>query len=263
MWSIVKWKEFNIKRDNWDLFYSAVPASWVKFENEKLVLFWPLYSSVQKDRKEGNPIKGSADQFPCTVLASGYLKFEDAQKGEKIWHDKEKNNFNLTTDYSDTENVETVPTKMQNIPGCTKNIVNFNEQASLLLLKSTSTIPEASNSSDSVLNPQMFEPHKSIVNLNDLDLSSEFQKITVTPECSPGHGSNYGHVLPVNSMESCNACEHFMIFCDKSYRFFLLRSFNSRRNKKHFRSPSCPKCEDCRPSIHDRGANGVFKTFNS
>ncbi|KAL5288829.1 hypothetical protein ACFFRR_009186 [Megaselia abdita] len=61
-----------------------------------------MYASAQKDRKEGNPIKGPTDDAICTILSSGFDNFESAQRSEKKWFESERSK-SLTTDLSETD----------------------------------------------------------------------------------------------------------------------------------------------------------------
>lgn len=104
MWLIAKWKEFNKQKAIWEVFYSAVPESWVDKTSNEPMLMWPMYSSGQKDRREGNPITGEAEKAPCIILARGFKCFDEANKAEKKWYDSEKNKSDLTTEDSETDN---------------------------------------------------------------------------------------------------------------------------------------------------------------
>lgn len=100
MWLIVKWKEFSKRKEMWEVYYSAVPESWIKdISSPTPILMWPLFQTP-KDRKAGNPIKGETSDAPCTILASGFTRFEDAQQAEKKWYDSQKNKDGLTTENS-------------------------------------------------------------------------------------------------------------------------------------------------------------------
>lgn len=106
MWLVAKWKIYNEKDTNWDVFYCAIPESWVKYEGSRSILMWPLYSSVQRDRKEGAAIRGKVEENDSVVLKSGFHDFEEASKAEQSYYNTERDKQNLTTDYETDINEE-------------------------------------------------------------------------------------------------------------------------------------------------------------
>lgn len=105
MWLVAKWRVLNTKSNDWDVYYCAVPETWIRIEDSRTILLWPKYPSGLKDRKEGNPIIGKAEENECQILESGFETFLAAQECEKKYFEKDQHKAELTTDFdTDTEN---------------------------------------------------------------------------------------------------------------------------------------------------------------
>lgn len=101
MWSVVKWRKWDMKDERWDYYYSTVPNSWIQGkDSSKPILLWPTANKniIEKLRKQGLPFSGPTEENSCKIIATGFDNFLQAIAEEIEIHRLEKDILEVTTD---------------------------------------------------------------------------------------------------------------------------------------------------------------------
>lgn len=111
MWSVIKWKRWDLKKERWDVFYNSVPESWIRGSDcGKPILLWPTATkaTIEKLRKSGSSYAGNTEEIHCKVLAKNIADFTEATATEIRLFEEEKSNEEITSDMEDSDVSEVV-----------------------------------------------------------------------------------------------------------------------------------------------------------
>lgn len=102
-WFVVEFKEINEKTNEVNVFYNAVPDSWIKF-GKKPTLSWSLALSCSKDIMLGLPPKAPIVSYDCKLVSGEFENFKEAHAKEiKIFNEKREKSDLTTTEMESEE----------------------------------------------------------------------------------------------------------------------------------------------------------------
>lgn len=101
-WFVVEFKTLNKKSEEVEVFYNAVPESWVQL-GKKPIVKWSNATSCSRDIMLGLPPKNPISEYPCKLLSGEINTFKEANsKAIEIFQEK-KDKLELTTTEMESE----------------------------------------------------------------------------------------------------------------------------------------------------------------
>lgn len=177
VWVVVEFRENNVKTNNTEVYYSAVPKSWLDF-GEKTVLKWSGHFSNSSLRKNGIPPKEPVTKYPCKVISKEYFKFNEANEEEKRIFDEKKQKTELTTE-ADTDSDNSYNEDFQNInkldqvDKSLKLKGDFNEEAEKLMEQHVEIPVNSTESVGNIVSPSLSsETHTS--GMQEMSIGDDF-----------------------------------------------------------------------------------------
>lgn len=101
-WIVVEFRENSGKSGNVDVYYNAVPESWIIF-GKKIFVNWSGSFSCSKDIMLGLPPKAPTKLYPCKLISEKFDNYDAAKEAEISIFNEKKNKGDLTTEIDSDE----------------------------------------------------------------------------------------------------------------------------------------------------------------